>query len=440
MHANMTRRVVVTGLGLVTPLGSGVPHVWTRLLDKKCGLQKLKSTEDLDYSKVRCRIAGIVPRGTQPGEHNSEFDAGEDVERMNKQSISVSSEFALAASHEALSDARWFPRLQSKVDRERTGVSCGSVGMISPEDFNYISDLIKTKEYRKISPFFIPRLMVNMSASHISIRYGLQGPSHCVSTSCTTGLVSIGDASSMIARGAADVMMAGAGEDSAHPLIVGGFCQVKAMCTKFNDHPESASRPFDVRRCGFVPSEGAGMVVLEELEHAKSRNAHIYAEILGYGLTCDASHITAPCQDGSGAIRAIRGALSDAGLRPEDVSHVNAHSTSTPIGDAIENQVIKSVFGNHAYNLSVYAPKGALGHLMAASGSVETVIAILSINKGLIPPNLNLEETEPEFDLNYVTKTPAKWTTTNNRRKIAIKNAFGFGGINASLCIGEYCD
>ena len=438
----MARRVVVTGLGLVSPLGSGVTHVWTKLLDKKSGIRKLQSTEQLDYSKLPCQIAGLVPRGNEPGEYNPDyFDLEQyDGVKMNKQSISESSEYALAAAHEALKDASWFPHLQSKEDRERTGVCCGNVGMLSANDYNRVAETIGTKAYRKMSPYYIPRIMTNMSAGHISIRYTLQGPNHCVSTGCTTGLHAIGDASWMITRGVADVMVAGATEVDCHPFIIGGLCRAKSLCTRYNNEPEKGSRPFDARRCGFVPSEGAGMLVLEELEHAKARNAKIYAEILGYGLTGDANHITAPSKTGDGAKRAIRAALLDACLKPEDIGHVNVHATSTRLGDAVENQAIKNIFGSHAYSLSIYAPKGAFGHLMASAGAVESIVTILSVNKGVIPPNLNLEEREPEFDLNYITNTPVKWTAPANRQRIAVKNCFGFGGMNAALCIGEYID
>ena len=258
---------------------------------------------------------------------------------------SMDSILALAAASEALSDANWFPQLQSEEDQEKTGVSYGSAGMWAPKDYIEVHNHLSNFNYRKVSPYLIPRVLVNMSAGHLSIRYGLLGPNHCVSTACTTGLHAVGDSACMIARGAADVMVAGASEAVAHPVVIAGFCRTKALSTHFNDEPERASRPFDAKRDGFVPSEGSGVVVLEELEHAKKRNAKIYAEILGYGMSGDANHITAPSPDGKGARNAMKRALADAGIQPEEVSHVNAHATSTPLGDAIENQAFKTVWG-----------------------------------------------------------------------------------------------
>ena len=379
-------------------------------------------------------MVGAVPRGSDPGQLNIRDHVSSADERM----MSTDSILALAAASEALNDANWFPHLQSEEDRERTGVSYGSAGMWAPKDYIKVHNQLTNFNYRKVSPYFIPRVLVNMSAGHLSIRYGLLGPNHCVSTACTTGLHAVGDSACMIARGAADVMVAGASEAVAHPVIIAGFCRAKALSTHFNDEPERASRPFDAKRDGFIPSEGSGVVVLEELEHAKKRNAKIYAEILGYGMSGDANHITAPSPDGKGARNTMKRALADAGTQPEEVGHINAHATSTPLGDAIENQAFKTVWGDYAKNLLIYAPKGALGHLMGASGVVEAILMILSINSSLVPPNLNLEEREPEFDLNYVTGKPASWTVGKGKRRIAVTNSFGFGGTNGSLCIGEY--
>ena len=380
------------------------------------------------------QVVGAVPRGSEPGQLNIRDHISTSDERM----MSMDSILALAAASEALSDADWLPHLQSEEDRERTGVSYGSAGMWVPKHYIEAHTHLSNSSYRKVSPYLIPRVLVNMSAGHLSIRYGLLGPNHCVSTACTTGLHAVGDSACMIARGAADVMVAGASEAVAHPVIIAGFCRAKALSTRFNDEPQKASRPFDAKRDGFVASEGSGVVVLEELEHAKRRNARIYAEILGYGMSGDAHHITAPSPDGKGARNTMKRALADAGIEPEEVGHINAHATSTPLGDVVENQAFKTVFGGHAKNLLIYAPKGALGHLMGASGVVETILTILSINRGLIPPNLNLEEREPEFDLNYVTGEPVTWRAEKRKRRIAVTNSFGFGGTNGSLCIGEY--
>ena len=424
----------MTGLGLVSPLGVGVTRVWKNLLAGESGIQKIESTSDLDYSSLPCQIAGIVPKGTKSGELNVRDHVSPSDERM----MNMESVLALAAGDEALTDAQWLPHQQSDEDRDRTGVSYGAAGMWVAKDYVTVQKHLDNSDYRKVSPYFIPRILVNMSAGHLSIRYGLEGPNHCVSTACATGLHAIGDSACMIARGAADVMVAGAGEVAVHPSIVAGFSRAKALCTKFNDDPTKGSRPFDVKRCGFVPGEGSGVVILEELEHAKRRNANIYAEILGYGLSGDANHITAPSPDGRGARNAMKRALADAAIGVEEVGHINAHATSTPLGDSMENGAIKSLFGGHAKNLLVYAPKGALGHLLGAAGSVEAVLMILSVKNGLIPPNLNLEEKAPEFDLNYVTGEPAEWARSDGRRRIAVTNSFGFGGTNGSLCIGEY--
>ena len=426
---------MVTGLGLVSPLGVGVTRVWRKLLAGECGIQRIENTTtELDYSNLPCQIAGIVPKGTEPGELNLRDHVSTSEERM----MSMDSVLALAAAHEALHDAQWLPHLQSEEDRDRTGVSYGTSGLWTTEDYVSVHNHLANSRYNKVSPYFIPRVLINMSAGHLSIRYQLEGPNHCVSTACTTGLHSIGDSACMITRGAADVMVAGASEVAPHPVIVAGFCRAKALCTRFNNEPERASRPFDAKRCGFVPSEGAGVVILEELEHAKRRNAKIYAEILGYGMSGDANHITAPSVDGKGVTKSMKRALADAALGLEEVGHINAHATSTPLGDSIENRAFKTVFGEHAKKVYIYAPKGALGHLMGAAGALEAILTILSVNSGLVPPNLNLEEREPEFDLNYVTGKPAEWTVSDGGRRIALTNSFGFGGTNGSLCIGEY--
>ena len=375
-----------------------------------------------------------MPRGAEPGQLNVRDHVSSSDERM----MSMDTILALAAAREALKDANWFPHLGSEEDRERTGVSYGSAGMWTPKDYIETDNLLKNSQYRKVSPYLIPRVLVNMSAGHLSIRYQLHGPNHCVSTACATGLHAVGDSAAMIARGAADVMLAGASETMFHPLGIAALCRTRALSTQFNDEPERASRPFDAKRNGFVPSEGSGVVVLEELEHAQRRNAKIYAEILGYGMSSDANHITAPSSDGKGARNTMENALADAGIEPEEVGYINAHATSTPLGDRIENQAFKAVFGGHAKNPLIYAPKGALGHLLGAAGVVETIFTVLSTKSGLVPPNLNLEEREPEFDLNYVTGELATWTAENGKRRIAVTNSFGFGGTNGSLCIGEF--
>lgn len=421
----MRRRVVVTGLGLCTPLGSGAGVVWKNLLLGESGIQSIPDRPLL--RDLPCQVAGFVPKG---GEYNAEDYA--ELRTMSRDST-----FTLSVAMEALQDARWMPDDRTESEHLVTGVSMGTGGTSLVVDYMDVFDLLRDGKYRKISPYLIPKLLPNMPAGNASIRYKLKGPNHCVSTACSSGLHSIGDSTHMIARGACDVMVSGSADFSLNPLILAGFCRAKALSTKFNDEPRRASRPFDTRRDGFVPSEGAGVVILEELEHAKHRGADIYAEIVGYGMSSDAHHVTAPPEDGNGAARAMAAALKDAGIEPEGVGHVKAHATSTPLGDLVENNAIKKVFGTDC-DLPVYAPKGALGHLLGASGSVEAIIAILSVKNGVIPPNLNLEEKTAEFSLNYVTGGPFDWARRNGLPRVAIANSFGFGGTNASICIREY--
>jgi len=434
MYAAARRRVVVTGLGLCTPLGVGVEFVWRRLLLGECGIRSLPDKPS--FKDLPCQVAGMVPVGMGPGEFNlAGYVSKPDLRMMSRDSV-----YSLGIALEALKDARWMPEDRSTEDDEVTGVSIGNGGISPVSDYLDAGELIMNGKYRKISPYFIPKVLPNMPAGHISIRYRLKGPNHCVSTACAAGLHSIGDSAHMIARGACDVMVTGAADFGVNPIILAGFCRAKALSTKFNDEPLKSSRPFDSKRDGFVLSEGVGILVLEELEHAKRRRANIYAEILGYGMSSDANHITAPTEDGTGAARAMRAALRDAGIQIDRVGHVNAHATSTPLGDLAETRAIKQTFGASAGNLLVYAPKGALGHLMGAAGAVEAIIGILSVKSGMVPPNLNLEEKAGDFDLNYVTGGPVEWCRRNGEPRIAVCNSFGFGGTNASICIGEYLE
>lgn len=424
---------MVTGLGACAPLGCGVDLLWRKLLLAQCGLRPLPQDKP-GFEELPCQVAGLVPVGTAPGE----FDPDHHVSKSDQRIMSRESVFAVGVAEEALKAAHWMPDGRTERENEATGVSMGTGGTSSVVDYLHFNDLLTSGKYRKISPYLIPKLLPNMSAGHVSIRFKLKGPNHFVSTACSSGLHSIGDSAHMIARGACDVMVAGSADFSLNPLILAGFSRANALSTKFNNEPLKASRPFDSRRDGFVPSEGVGIVILEELEHAKRRNADVYAEILGYGMSSDAHHITAPSEGGEGAARAMQAALKDAGVEPKHVGHVNAHATSTPLGDLAENSAIKRTFGESAGDLLIYAPKGALGHLLGAAGSVEAIIAILSVKNGLIPPNLNLEDRTSEFDLNYVTGEPFKWVRTDGRLRVAIANSFGFGGTNASICIGEY--
>ena len=421
----------MTGLGVCCPLGVGVRNSWQRLLDGQSGLVNLP--DDPFFDGIPARVVGSVPRGTGP----NEFNESAVVTPGDRRPMSLGTVFSLCAAKEALEDAQWFPT--SDADRVNTGVNVGSC-VANQEEISSAGDLIRKKQPRKVSPFFIPRILTNMPSGHISMTYGFQGPNHSVSTACSTGVHSVGDASSFIARGMCDVMVAGGAEACLHPIAMAGFCRAKALSTKFNSTPQAASRPFDKQRDGFVMGEGAGILVLEELEHAKKRGANIYAEILGYGLSGDAHHITSPPDDGRGARRSMQMALATSNLSPSDIGHINAHATSTPVGDAVENKSMKSVFGDHGYNLLVTASKSSFGHLMAAAGAVEAIFTILAVKNGIVPPTLNLKEKEPEFDLNYCSDGAVQWNETGGKRRVAMTNSFGFGGTNASLVIGENID
>ena len=422
---------MVTGMGIACPLGYGVKNVWKKLLDGRSGIGKLPDTKE--FENIPCKVAGSVPLGTGEGEFNyDDFVRPSEARNLAKESI-----FSIGVAAQALNDANWWPHQQTDEDQLRTGVNIANVGGVM-NTFIENYEFLRAGDVRKISPYFIPKSLSNLAAGNVSIRFKLRGPNLCVSTACAAGSHAIGDSASLISRGVADVMVAGGVELMLHPLIIAGFCQAKALCTKFNDEPLKASRPFDSKRAGFVPSEGAAVLVLEELEHAQSRGANIYAEILGYGMSGDAFHVTSPPDDGNGAQRAMIAAMNNAGLQPEEVTHISAHGTSTPIGDRVENKAFKKVFKEHAQNLLVFSAKGALGHTQGAAGAVESVIAATSVNEGVIPPNLNLEDKEPEFNLNYPTGAPAKWTVGGGKRRIALNNSFGFGGTNSVLCIGEF--
>lgn len=423
----MARRVVVTGLGICCPLGTGVATVWKRLLDGVSGITNLPKTPE--FHQIPSQVAGFVPRGNAPGE----FQESDWVSAPERRSMYLSSVFALCASSEALQDADWSP--QTKEDRSRTGVAIAS-GIPNMPDIVTAGQQLASLKYRKITPYLIPLALANMPSAHVSMRFDLQGPNHSVSTACAAGAHAVGDAAAIIQRGACNVMVAGGTEACIDPITMAGFCRPHSLSTKYNNTPQSASRPFDSGRDGFVLSEGAGVLVLEELEHARARRAKIYAEILGYGMSGDAYHITKP--SGDGAVRAMQSALNEAELPLEAVGHINVHATSTPLGDACENTAVKEVFGEHARNLLISAPKSATGHTLAACGSIEAIFTALAVREGVVPPTLNVRTLEPEFDLNYVPNTAQKWSGCE--RRVALTNSFGFGGTNASLCIGQYLD
>ncbi|KAK6238654.1 hypothetical protein QUC31_004123 [Theobroma cacao] len=429
------RRVVVTGLGMVTPLGCGVETTWKHLIEGKCGIRALtpddlkmnafdRETQMLTFDQLTSRVAAIVPCGTNPGEFNEDLWLNSKEHRSIARFIS----YALCAADEALKDAKWVPTEQEQ--KERTGVSIGG-GTGSISDILDAAQMICEKRLRRLSPFFIPRILINMASGHVSMKYGFQGPNHAAVTACATGAHSIGDAMRMVQFGDADVMVAGGTESSIDALSIAGFCRARALTTNYNSSPVEASRPFDCGRDGFVIGEGSGVLVLEELEHAKRRGAKIYAEICGYGMSGDAYHITQPHTDGRGAILAMTRALKQSGLHPNQVDYVNAHATSTPLGDAIEANAIKSTFADHAASgaLAFSSTKGAVGHLLGAAGAVEAIFTVLAIHHGTAPLTLNVTKPDPIFNNAFTPLTASKEMPV----RAALSNSFGFGGTNACL-------
>jgi 3-oxoacyl-[acyl-carrier-protein] synthase II len=413
------RRVVVTGIGLVTPLGIGTANNWRRILAGESGLRAIQS---FDVSDLPAKVAGQVPLGDKASDL---FNADDWVPPKDQRKMDMFIVFAIAAAVQAVEDSGWLP--QDEEGRERTGVMIGSgIGGLPA-----IADMAITlaeRGPRRVSPFFIPSSLINLASGNVSIRYGFRGPNHAVVTACSTGAHAIGDAARLIQIEDADVMICGGAEAAICRLGLAGFAASRALSTNFNDEPQRASRPWDKDRDGFVMGEGAGIVVVEEYEHAKKRGAKIYAELVGYGMSGDAYHVTAPAEDGNGAYRAMRNALKRAGLSPDQIDYVNAHGTSTPLGDEIELGAVKRLFGDHAYKLSMSSTKSAIGHLLGAAGSVEAIYSILALRDGIAPPTLNLENPSEGCDIDLVPKHAKE-------RKIrhALSNSFGFGGTNASL-------
>ena len=417
------RRVVVTGMGMVTPLGSGVDHNWSQIIAGKSGISRI---EGFDVSDISCQIAGQVPGADAVGGLN--LDDWIDPREQRKQDRFI--QLGLVAACQAVEDSDWKP--QDRESQNRTGVMIGS-GIGGLESIVKTDQLMHEKGPRRISPFFIPSALINLISGHVSIRYGFRGPNHAVVTACSTGAHAIGDAARMVALDDADVMVAGGAEAAVCRIGMAGFAAARALSTNYNDTPEVASRPWDKGRDGFVMGEGAGIVVLEELEHAKARGAKIYGEIKGYGMSGDAHHITAPAEDGDGGFRAMQAALKRAGLAPSDIDYVNAHGTSTPLGDLIEAKAVARLLGDAAANVSISSTKSATGHLLGAAGAIEAIYAIKTVQTGDLPPTLNLNDPEDQvadFDL-----VPLK----SRHRKVrnAMSNSFGFGGTNASLIMGE---
>ncbi|MEM1383115.1 MAG: beta-ketoacyl-ACP synthase II [Pseudomonadota bacterium] len=416
------RRVVVTGLGMVSPLACGVEETWSRLLAGQSGIDTIRH---FDASHLPCRIAGEIPLGD--GSDGS-FAPDAWVAPKDQRKIDRFITYALTAAEQAVEDADWRP--EDEEARVRTGVLIGS-GIGGIETIAETAVTLKERGPRRVSPFFIPAALINLCSGHVSIKYGFKGPNHAVVTACSTGAHAIGDAARLIALGDAEVMLAGGAESPVCEISVAGFCACKALSTGWNDEPQRASRPYDQGRDGFVMGEGAGVVVLEEYEHAMARGAEIYAEWKGYGLSGDAFHITAPASDGDGGYRSMSAALKSAGLRSEDIDYVNAHGTSTPLGDEIELGAVSRLLGDAAGRVTMSSTKSATGHLLGAAGAIEAIFSILALRDQVAPPTLNLEEPSVETDIDLA---PLKKREREIRH--VLSNSFGFGGTNASVIFG----
>jgi 3-oxoacyl-[acyl-carrier-protein] synthase II len=413
------RRVVVTGLGMLTPLGCGVEPTWRRILAGESGARRI---EKFDVSDLPCKIAASIPRGNGgDGAYNPD-DWMEPKEQRKVDDFII---YAMCAARQAIEHAGWKPTTRD--EQTRTGVLIGS-GIGGIEGIGETAITLKEKGPRRVSPFFIPGRLINLASGYVSIEHGLKGPNHSVVTACSTGAHAIGDAARLIALDDADVMLAGGTESPIGRLAMAGFSACRALSTGFNDTPEKASRPYDRDRDGFVMGEGAGVVVLEELAHAKARGATIYAEVVGYGLSGDAHHITAPAEDGDGAFRCMSAAIKRAGVSPAEVDYINAHGTSTPLGDEIELGAVQRVVGNAAGRISMSSTKSSIGHLLGAAGAVEAIFSVLAIRDQVAPPTINLENPSVETAIDLVPNQARK-----REINVALSNSFGFGGTNASL-------
>ena len=419
------RRVVVTGLGLTTPLGNGVDINWKRLTSGVVGINKI---ENFDVSDLPCKIAGQVPNISNDPDGGLDIDKW--IEPREYKRIDRFISYGIISAIQAIEDSDWKP--QSENQKNRTGVILGS-GIGGLETIANTTELLNSKGPRKVSPFFIPSALINLLSGQVSIRYGFKGPNHSVVTACSTGAHAIGDASRIIKYGDADVMIAGGAEAACCRIGMAGFAAARALSTNFNDQPSSSSRPWDQQRDGFVMGEGAGVVVLEEKNHALARGAKIYAEIKGYGMSGDAHHITAPADNGDGGFRAMQSALTDANIKNSEIDYINAHGTSTPLGDMIELKAIGRLLGDNSSKTSISSTKSATGHLLGAAGAIEAIFSILSIVNQVVPPTNNLinpDEKSAGFDL-----VPIK--AKKRIIKNVLSNSFGFGGTNASLLFGS---
>jgi len=422
-NMSMPRRVVITGLGLVTPLGCGVEASWRRLIAGESGARRI---EEFDVSDLSCQVACFIPRGSLA---DGKFNPDDWMEPKEQRKVDDFIVYGMAAATQALADAGW--TADSAQKQERTGVLIGA-GIGGLNGIAETSILLKERGPRRVSPFFIPGRLINLASGYVSIRHGLKGPNHAVVTACSTGAHAIGDAARLIAWDDADVMVAGGAESPICRLAIAGFAACRALCTTFNDAPQKASRPYDKDRDGFIMGEGAGIVVLEELDHAKARGARIYGEVVGYGLSGDAYHITAPSEDGDGAFRSMQMALKRADVPPSDVQYINAHGTST-MGDEIELAAVERLFGNAAGRLAMSSTKSAIGHLLGAAGAVEAIFSVLAIRDNIAPPTLNLDHPSVATAIDLVAhKAQERQIDT------ALSNSFGFGGTNASLLLRRF--
>jgi 3-oxoacyl-[acyl-carrier-protein] synthase II len=415
------RRVVITGLGMVTPLGCGVEVTWKRLLAGESGARRVERFEVADLpAKIACQI----PRGDgSAGTYNPD----QWMEPKDQRRVDEFITFAMCAARQALDDADWHPK--EREDQINTGVLIGS-GIGGIQSIAETAITLKEKGPRRVSPFFIPSAIINLASGHVSITFGLKGPNHAVVTACSTGAHAIGDAGRLIAFGDADVMVAGGTESPVNRLALAGFAACRALSTGFNDTPERASRPYDRDRDGFVMGEGAGCLVLEEYEHAKRRGAKIYAELVGYGMSGDAHHITAPAEDGDGAFRCMSMAIKRAGITPSEIDYINAHGTSTPLGDEIELGAVERVVGNAAATISMSSTKSSVGHLLGAAGAVEAIFSVLAMRDQIAPPTINLDNPSVQTPIDLVPHTARP-----RKIDVVLSNSFGFGGTNASLVL-----